>query len=452
MDGWMDDGRRRFIWWATCLEIDCNRNLLCRPLLCFGSAVHPSSHPSHSLNVRRKLEQMPTSDTLSPLLPCPPNKRMSCVTGAKSSTWVDPSVGWAMSVVCGCSWLPLYGVPGNVKTEDGYVLGLQRIPEGRVAAGNVIRGPVLLQHGVLMDGMTWLLDTPEQSLGFVLADSGFDVWISNTRGTRWSRTHTSLDPIDPDYWAWSWDELVDHDLPTIFDFVYSQTGQKLLYVGHSMGPFADIIVKFAKGTLTALAAFSQGKLVDQLKSAALLSPVAYLSHMTTSIGQLAAKALVGENMRYYGESTPPIYNMSNIPNDLPLFLSYGGQDALSDVGDVMLLLDNLKFHDGDKLTIQFIKDFAHADFVMGVSAKRIGLDRVLLLLLLLGLLGWATKEAHAAKHTVGGSDGWDVTADLDTWAAGQTFRVGDELGEDHLLPPTSFHNLYHMSLFSRFKL
>jgi lysosomal acid lipase/cholesteryl ester hydrolase len=81
-------------------------------------------------------------------------------------------------------------------------------------------------------------------------------------------------------------------------------------------------------------------------------------------------------MMHYGEAKPPIYNLSNIPHDLPIFISYGGQDALSDVRDVELLLDSLKFHDVDKLTIQYIKDYAHADFIMGVNAKDIVYNQV----------------------------------------------------------------------------
>ncbi|XP_062151618.1 mavicyanin [Alnus glutinosa] len=38
-----------------------------------------------------------------------------------------------------------------------------------------------------------------------------------------------------------------------------------------------------------------------------------------------------------------------------------------------------------------------------------------------------TKEALAAQHAVGGSQGWDESTDFDTWAKGQTFKVGDQL-------------------------
>lgn len=345
----------------------------------------------------------------------------------------------------------------QVVTPDGYILSVQRIPEGRAGgggSGGTNKQPVLIQHGVLVDGMTWLLNPPEQDLPLILADNGFDVWIANTRGTRFSRRHTSLDPANADFWDWSWDEVVQFDVPAVLDFIHGKTGQKIDYVGHSMG------------TLVALASLSEGKLVDKLQSAALLSPIAYLSHMTTALGVAAVKAFVGEmvklaglvefdpkgepvanflqalcanpgvncydllaaltgkncclnvstvdlflknepqptstknmvhlaqiardgvlakynygipgfNVMHYGDVRPPVYNLSNIPRDFPIFLSYGGKDALSDPKDVQRLLDSLKLHDVGKLTIQFLENYAHADFIMGVNAKDVVYSQVL---------------------------------------------------------------------------
>ncbi|CAK9184075.1 unnamed protein product [Ilex paraguariensis] len=311
-----------------------------------------------------------------------------------------------------------------VTTRDGYILSIQRIPVGQSGKTSGKRAPVLLQHGLLMDGITWLLSPPDQSLALLLADNGFDA-----------------------YWDWTWDELVDYDLPAIFQYVHDQTGQKLHYVGHSLG------------TLIALASFSKGQLVDMLRSAALLSPIAYVGQVTSPLARNAADSLLAEalywlginefnprgkaviellkhicqkagvdctnmltsftgqncclnstivtvflehepqststknmihisqmiregtirmydykdedeNRKHYGQPTPPAYNMKSIPNDLSLFLSYGGADALSDVNDVQLLLDNLKDHDGDKLVVQYIENYAHADYVMGVNARQ----------------------------------------------------------------------------------
>ena len=119
----------------------------------------------------------------------------------------------------------------------------------------------LNQMSIGQDSVSWLLGTPKQSLGFILADGGFDVWFANTRGTNSSRNHTSLSPNDPvfltslvnnafylgfslivywlvysqAYWDWTWDELAAYDLPAVLQFVYDHTGrQKVHYIGHSL--------------------------------------------------------------------------------------------------------------------------------------------------------------------------------------------------------------------------
>ncbi|KAF5814570.1 putative triacylglycerol lipase [Helianthus annuus] len=83
---------------------------------------------------------------------------------------------------------------------------------------------------------------------------------------------------------------------------------------------------------------------------------------------------VYDNKKHYGQLTPPVYDMGSIPKDFPMYLSYGGQDELSDVQDVKTLLESVKDHDPNKLVVQYKEDYAHADFVFGVNAKEVVYD------------------------------------------------------------------------------
>lgn len=84
---------------------------------------------------------------------------------------------------------------------------------------------------------------------------------------------------------------------------------------------------------------------------------------------------LGQNLEYYGQAVPPLYDLRKIPNEFPLFLSYGGLDWLSDVKDVNVLLNiDLNEHDPKKLVVLFKEDYAHLDFVMGVNVKQMIYD------------------------------------------------------------------------------
>ncbi|WJX38825.1 hypothetical protein P8452_26445 [Trifolium repens] len=175
----------------------------------------------------------------------------------------------------------------KVTTEDGYILSLQRMPT-RLSGKKADKPPVLIQHGIFFDGIVWLLNSPEESLGFILADSGFDVWLVNNRGTKYSTMHTSLSSNDKAYWDWSWDELASYDLPASVQYVYNHTGQKIYYVGHS------------QGSLLVLVALSQGKLLNMLRSAALLSPIAYMNFIPSVEIRLAADNFLADVVYRFG--------------------------------------------------------------------------------------------------------------------------------------------------------
>ena len=90
-----------------------------------------------------------------------------------------------------------------VTTQDGFILNLHRIPHGRNKTESGSPKPVVfLQHGLTMDSTNWVLNGRSDSLGYILADRGFDVWLGNIRGNRYSQKHVKLDPSDEEFWDW----------------------------------------------------------------------------------------------------------------------------------------------------------------------------------------------------------------------------------------------------------
>ncbi|KAL4703320.1 hypothetical protein ACJJTC_013086 [Scirpophaga incertulas] len=124
-------------------------------------------------------------------------------------------------------------------TADGYSIGMYRIPRGRTknlkTNSKGQKRAVVLVHGLMSDCDNFLIMGRQKSLGFLLADAGYDVWLANLRGTPFS-SHKSLNKNNTKFWEFSFHEHGKYDAPAIIDKILVITGlSKILYVGYSMG-------------------------------------------------------------------------------------------------------------------------------------------------------------------------------------------------------------------------
>ncbi|NXN73257.1 LICH hydrolase, partial [Himantopus himantopus] len=322
-----------------------------------------------------------------------------------------------------------HGYPSEeyqVTTEDGYILGVFRIPAGRNSQNTGKKPAVLLHHGTLGDSIHWISNLPNNSLGFILADAGYDVWLGNSRGDTWSLKHKTLKPCQKEFWQFSFDEMGKYDIPAELYFIMDKTGQKdVYYVGHSeastagfiafsiypelaqrvkvffaLGPVATIthatspLVTFARlpSSLIRLLLGCKGVLQQ---NEMLKGPVTWLcrslENFCTSIFcfiagdriqslntvSMSKNTLIQitradqfqaydygskENMKKYNQSTPPVYQIEKI--SIPIAVWSGGRDKFADPKDMAKLLPRIT----NLIYHEHIPAWGHLDFIWGLDA------------------------------------------------------------------------------------
>ena len=72
-------------------------------------------------------------------------------------------------------------------------------------------------HGINCDMMMWVYHKPELKPAFILANAGYDVWLGNNRGNRFS------DPDEEDSfkdrWNFDWEDMGTKDVPSFIDYI-----------------------------------------------------------------------------------------------------------------------------------------------------------------------------------------------------------------------------------------
>ncbi|XP_074595058.1 gastric triacylglycerol lipase-like [Brevipalpus obovatus] len=196
----------------------------------------------------------------------------------------------------------------KVETIDSYVLTIYRIVNK--PKDGPIHQPVVLQHGLLMSSDDFLIASPgggmvkdnvtgemipSSNLGFVLAAYGYDVWLPNIRGNRYSLEHKFIPSTDHRFWRFSYDEMIEYDVPAIIEYVLGVTRrEKLAWIGHSQGG----MVMF-------------GHLSQHPEQSEKIKPFIGLAPVTRIIEPLAGVQLL-TRFNYLGETILPNFNLLDL--------------------------------------------------------------------------------------------------------------------------------------------
>lgn len=153
-----------------------------------------------------------------------------------------------------------------VMTADGYILVLHRIIKkddhlrqrthtgtssrnglpsptssvtGNSRGGRIPQSgpPILVIHGAMISSEIWVCQrSTNRNLVFRLANEGYDVWLANRRGTKYSQKHVIFKPHEERFWDFSMDEMIMHDVPAQVEYILGLVGHKTItLMGFSQG-------------------------------------------------------------------------------------------------------------------------------------------------------------------------------------------------------------------------
>lgn len=136
----------------------------------------------------------------------------------------------------GYKWEPIM-----VKTEDGFNLTTFHLTGRTFGHPHKERdpslNPVVMMNGLECDATSYfgIGDKNAPSIPLRLYERGFDVYLANNRGTKYSREHDKYTVDDAEFWDWTWMEMGSQDDIENIKMIVEKTGKKVSYIGASAG-------------------------------------------------------------------------------------------------------------------------------------------------------------------------------------------------------------------------
>ena len=85
--------------------------------------------------------------------------------------------------------------------------------------------PVLFVHGLVDSADTFIMHNASVAPAFVVARTGYDVWLANSRGNKYCLKHTNPNISKEKFWDFTFEEMGEKDLPPIIDYILNTTRQ-----------------------------------------------------------------------------------------------------------------------------------------------------------------------------------------------------------------------------------
>ncbi len=185
--------------------------------------------------------------------------------------------------------------------------------------------------------MNW----PDVAPAFVAARKGYDVWLGNSRGNKYSMAHETLDTKDEAYWQFDWQDMGDYDLPAAIEYVIATNEYpKVAYVGHSQGT-TQMFYGLAK---------NEDYFADKVSVFLAFGPVLRLTHCQSELLFFIANhdALILDTLELFG-----IYDMfpANWFDTTFMKLACGIIPELCEFGVYLLCDEDVSLDDATRLNV-----------------------------------------------------------------------------------------------------